>query len=85
MSFEWLLFLLPWLFLLACPVLMFWMMRGMHGGSCGKEQATAGSGTPAAVARGPHPEDVNTEIAQLKQQLARLEEQRKAMKMEAYR
>ena len=85
MTFEWLLFLLPWLALLACPVLMFWMMRGMHGGSCGKEQATGSDGTPGPAAGDPRSEDVNPEITQLKQRLARLEEQRAAMNVEAYR
>lgn len=85
MTFEWLLFLLPWLALLACPVLMFWMMRGMHGGSCAKEQARTGDGTPVTNAAVPRSEDVSTEITHLKQRLARLEGQRKARNVEAYR
>lgn len=85
MNFEWLLFLLPWLALLACPVLMFWMMRGMHGGSCGKETATTGDGTLATAAADPRSGDVSTEITQLKQRLARLEEQRATMAVDAYR
>ena len=85
MTFEWLLFLLPWLALLACPVLMFWMMRGMHGGSCGKEQATTGDGTPATAATGPRSEDVSTEITHLRQRLAQREAQRAATNVEAYR
>jgi hypothetical protein len=64
---------------------MFWMMRGMHGDSCAKEQAKGGDGALATAAGDPRPEDVNTEITKLKERLARLEAQRAAMNVEAYR
>lgn len=63
MNIEWFLAFLPWLAIVACPVVMFWMMRGMHGGACDKAQAPA-----RAVA--------DSEVAQLRQRLARLEAQR---------
>lgn len=34
MSLDWILAALPWLALLACPAMMFWMMRGGSGRSC---------------------------------------------------
>lgn len=77
MSIEWLLGLLPWFVFLACPIAMFWMMRGMHGGSCGKEPAPgrlfARRATPAADGQAVDPD---TEVAQLRRRLARLEAQR---------
>ena len=90
MNMEWLLALLPWLAILACPVVMFWMMRGMHGGSCGKEQAPAGAGAQGVAAAdvhtgGAHPVDVNVELAQLRERIAHLEAQRAAMDVETYR
>lgn len=63
MNIEWFLAFLPWLAIVACPLVMFWMMRGMHGGACDKGQA------PARV-------DADSEVAQLRQRLARLEAQR---------
>lgn len=65
MTIEWFLALLPWLAILACPLVMFWMMRGMHGGGCDKEQAPARA-------------HADSEVAQLRQRLARLEAQRAA-------
>lgn len=52
----------PWLAVLACPVLMFWMMRGMSGGGCHKRPAEAHAG--------------DEEIRQLKARLAELEEKK---------
>jgi hypothetical protein len=34
MNLDWVLAALPWLAFLACPVVMFWMMRG---GGCGRQ------------------------------------------------
>ena len=95
MSIEWFLALLPWLAILACPVVMFWMMRRMHGGSCGKEQAAGGSDargpvaadvhTSDALAADTHPADVNAELTLLKERLASLEAQRAVMDVETYR
>ena len=88
MNIEWILVVLPWLALLACPVLMFWMMRGMHGGTCGKEHAPDGS----AAARAPDAKspdgraaNVNDELVQLRQRLAQLEAQRPELDAETYR
>lgn len=61
MKTEWILYLLPWLLLLACPLGMWWMMRGMHGG-----------GGRDAAAR----PDSTDEITELRARLARLEEAR---------
>lgn len=42
---------LPWLLLLACPLAMWWMMRGMgNGGHCG-EMAEANGRAEGEVAR----------------------------------
>lgn len=81
MGMEWFLALLPWLALLACPVVMFWMMRGMHGGSCDKAQASGAAGARHASAVDGHPvaiksEDISSEMAQLRERLARLEARR---------
>lgn len=32
MSLNWIVAMLPWLLVLACPLGMYWMMRGMRGG-----------------------------------------------------
>jgi hypothetical protein len=32
----------PWLFVLACPLMMFFMMRGMHGGGQNMNQDARG-------------------------------------------
>lgn len=42
MSWEWLLGALPLLVFLACPIAMFWMMRGTGGGACGKADVESG-------------------------------------------
>lgn len=77
MSIEWTLGLLPWLVFLVCPIAMLWMMRGMHGGSCGKEQAPGSAfARGATVADDGQAVDMDTEVAQLRQRLARLEAQR---------
>jgi hypothetical protein len=54
---------LPWLSVLACPLMMFWMMRGMSGANGHNGPANAD-----AAATG-----VNEEIRQLKTRLAELE------------
>ena len=75
MRIEWLLALLPWLALLACPLVMFWMMRGMRG-SCGKQHASGGIGTQGASTVDGHAIDADAEMAQLRARLARLEAHR---------
>ncbi|MBW3661224.1 MAG: DUF2933 domain-containing protein [Gemmatimonadetes bacterium] len=59
MSVEWLIALLPFLLLAACPLVMIWMMRGMGGRSADGEAKAS----EADVA----------EIARLRGRLARLE------------
>lgn len=85
MGTEWFLALLPWLAILACPVAMFWMMRGTHGGSCAKEHASAGSAARNAAGDHAHPAAVASELAQLRERLALLESQRGALDAEAHR
>lgn len=41
MNTEMFLAIVPWLAVLACPAMMFFMMRGMPGGSCHKQPAEA--------------------------------------------
>ena len=69
MSWELMIGLLPWLLILACPISMFWMMRGMsHGGACGGQRKDT-EGSPVVVpVRNP-----DEEIRLLKERLARLE------------
>lgn len=72
MSRELITAFLPWLLLLACPLSVFWMMRGIsHGESCGKQTKDENALTPAAVPVS-NPDE---EIRVLKKRLARLEAQ----------
>lgn len=76
MTWEWIAILLPWVFILACPLTMFWMMRGMHGGgSCGKKTETEGEGAqaPAAPVRSRQAQEIEV----LKERLARLEAEKR--------
>lgn len=56
---------LPWLFILACPVAMWWMMRGMN---CHKQQA--GADAAEAVT------NTDEEVRLLKERIAQLEADR---------
>lgn len=71
MRWEFVLGVLPFLILLACPLHMWWMMRHMsHGESCGKKSNPEGEGSKAGVApTGDHEQ----EIRLLKERIARLE------------
>lgn len=70
MSGEWLIALLPFLLLAACPLVMIWMMRGMGGYSAdGEAKASEADGT---------------EIARLRERLARLEEDPSRSKGETF-
>ena len=66
MSMQWLLAILPWLAILACPLFMLWMMRGMHGDDGGNGKKGAEGDLPAA----------REEITELRARLARLEDER---------
>lgn len=73
MNWELIIGLMPWLLLLACPLSMFWMMRGMsHGESCGSQTNDTSGSAPAAVPVS-NPDE---EIRVLQERLARLEAQR---------
>ena len=61
MSTEIILALVPWLAILACPLMMIFMMRGMSGGSCHQKQGAQG------------PDDTNDQIRQLQARIAELE------------
>ena len=56
---------LPWLWVLACPLLMLWMMRGM---SCHKQQATTDGAAVGA--------DASEDIRLLQARIAELEADR---------
>lgn len=72
MSWELMIAFLPWLLLLACPLSMFWMMRGMSPGeSCGDKPKDTGGLAPATAPVN----DPDEEIRVLKERLARLEAQ----------
>jgi hypothetical protein len=72
MDWQWMVAILPWLLFLACPLSMFWMMRGMsHGESCGKKGMENKGTAPATAAQGG-----GEEIQMLKERLARLEAER---------
>ena len=48
MTWQWLLALAPFLLLLACPLIMWSMMKGMSGGACQEESgAQRGAGEAA--------------------------------------
>jgi hypothetical protein len=76
MTWEWIAIALPWLFVLACPLAMFWMMRGMQhgGGSCSKKAGTENEGMQAAAVPVRSQEQ---EIQALKDRLARLEAEKR--------
>ncbi len=81
MEITWIYTFLPWLALLACPLLMFWMMRGMgHGGGCGSQRPTNSTHADAGADSRDETADV---IAQLKARLARLEAQQRQTKVES--
>ena len=78
MTWEWIVIALPWVFVLACPLAMFWMMRGMHGGgSCGKQAGTENEGTQMAAV--PVRRSQEKEIQMLKERLARLEAEKRGV------
>lgn len=71
MNWELVLGVLPWLLILACPLSMWWMMRGMsHGESCGKTKHVGNEGPRLAVLSARSTEQ---EIRELRERLARLE------------
>lgn len=70
MNWEIVLGLLPWLLILACPLSMWWMMRGMpHGSSSGEENAGEEGFRRAVVPA----RNAEQEIWELRARLARLE------------
>lgn len=81
MDITWLYAVLPWLALLACPFLMFWMMRGMrHGGGCGSQRPTDNArADTGADSR----DETADEVAHLKARLERLEAQQRETKVES--
>lgn len=69
MSLEIVWSFLPWLLLLACPLLMLLMMRGMHENSCSKP----GENEPPSAGAVPAGSSSEQEIRLLKERLALLE------------
>lgn len=65
---------LPWVAVLACPLLMLLCMRGMFGRGCHKEEEED-RGTAGMRSRGP--QDLEAEIHGLKERLAHLEAERR--------
>ena len=73
MNMELLLSLVPWLAILACPVMMLLMMRGMaHGGSCGPHGRPGEPDDGATRMTAPLPRSREEEIDALQARLARL-------------
>lgn len=66
MSTEIILALVPWLAILACPLMMVFMMRGMSGGKSCHQKPPEAQGT----------EDTNEQIRQLQARIAELEANR---------
>ena len=62
--------LLPLLIILACPLMMIFMMRGMHGGHGDDQQ-----NTPDHQARSPYDPTSEDRIAELEREVAVLREQ----------
>lgn len=83
MTTQFLLSLLPWLAILACPAFMMWMMRGATGAG-GKPQASGGDASrddgDATTVR---PERMNVEIAELRKRLEQLEASRMPAEVQA--
>ena len=73
MNWELIIGFLPWLLLLACPISMFWMMRGMSQGESCSSQTKETNGTAPAAVSVSNPDE---EIRVLKERLVRLEAQR---------
>ncbi len=75
MGFTWIYAVVPWLALLACPVFMFWMMRGgMAGGGCGARRPPVDDESTHQTQHELTGASTEAEIAQLKAQLAKLEQ-----------
>lgn len=73
MRLEWIAAALPWLGVLACPVMMLWMMRSKSGMSCHGQTSRPQDG-PAH-----EPQDagrMEAEITELRARLADLEAER---------
>jgi hypothetical protein len=68
--------LLPFLFLLACPVMMIFMMRGMHSGGHGSSNAGRDTQTDHQMGHGdagsPKLQAPDERITQLEHELAQL-------------
>jgi hypothetical protein len=67
----------PWLFLVACPLMMMFMMRGMGRGEGsirrdGRDTRLPGQGSARPPAARPLTADEQTRIAELEQDLAQL-------------
>jgi hypothetical protein len=65
--------LIPFLFLLACPLMMIFMMRGMHGSGNGNEQAHSHGHEPKSgydAARDERIAELEREVAALRDQRA---------------
>lgn len=78
MNIELLLFLVPWLAILACPVMMLLMMRGMsRGGSCGPQRRPGDPDNGATRMTARLPRSREEEIDALQARLARLTAQAK--------
>lgn len=74
MGITWLYTVVPWLAILACPLLMMWMMHGGMSGARRDMEHTAAEGSAPAHGRA----DVSTEaeIEELRTRLAQLERRR---------
>ena len=64
---------LPLLIILACPLMMIFMMRGMHGGRGGDENAPTQKHD--AGKRSPFDQSADQRIAELEREVAALREQ----------
>ncbi len=78
---------LPWVFLLACPLMMLFMMRGMGGGrrstdngkpTSGRDDVLPVSLDKTAPQAMPHAGDAQARIAQLEFEVAQLRAAREA-------
>lgn len=76
MSIDFFVALLPWLAILACPLVMVWMMRGMSGEQCHPQ---AKSGSRPDIVKSDTGVAVDDEIQQLRARLARLEAARQEL------
>jgi len=71
MNSEWILAVVPWLAVLACPAIMFWMMRGGSGRSCHGDAGAEGDAEKGQPRQGDRAEEIRALKARVEELEAR--------------